>query len=327
MIIAQLVKQWLSRRARYSLKTSIAFIVRSTRVLLYRREHLQLCRLDVYRKYVAAPPNDDLFHHLSHKYYLISELGPRDRIACVLRHYGFEDETFNTAYKYAVYRAGGLKLWQRCINGCQFAITLSMASRMDAEGDLTIMLEADGTCLHRLSFSWIDGRYAGVAAPLVAFVARNQGSRPESHLAIAAFEQAFPHNSPSLFCTAAMQGVALAVGMTQIAAIKYSAHPVGHDASPQRAERMAGAYDHLWKLLGGVEQPGPAWLIALPYHLKPLAEVSAKHRRRAATRRAHWHEIGDAARVTLESKLKRVPRPAPPALAKRQAASASSLAE
>jgi uncharacterized protein VirK/YbjX len=310
MIIAQLVKQWLSRRARYSFKTSLAFIARSLRVLLYRREHRLLCALDIYRNYVAVPPNDDLFHHLSHKYYLISQLGPRERIDCVLRHYGFEDETFNTSYKYAVYRAGGLTLWQRSANGCSFAITLAMASRMDAEGDLTIMFQADGTCLHRLSFSWIEGRYAGVATPLLPFVARNQGSRPESHLAIAAFEQAFPHNSPSLFCTAAMQGVALAVGMTQLAAIKYSAHPVGHSASPQRAARMAAAYDNVWKLLGGVELPGPSWLIALPYHLKPLEEISGKHRRRAATRRAHWHEIGEAARAMLESKLKRVPRPA-----------------
>lgn len=309
MIIAQLVKQWLSRRARYGIKSSLAFIARSLRVLLYRSEHRRLCRLDVYRNYVAAPPNDDLFHHLSHKYYLISELGHRARIACALRHYGFEDETFNTAYKYAVYRAGGLTLWQRRANGCSFAITLSMASRMDAEGDLTIMFEADGTCLHRLSFSWIEGRFAGVAAPLLPFVARNQGSRPESHLAIAAFEQAFPHNSPSLFCAAAMQGVALAVGMTQIAAIKHSFHPVGYRATPQRAARMAAAYDHVWKLLGGVEQPGPAWLIALPYHLKPLSEISAKHRKRAAMRRAHWHEIAEAARAMLESKLKRIPAP------------------
>ncbi|WLI87466.1 DUF535 family protein [Massilia sp. R2A-15] len=323
MIVAQLVKQWLSRRARYGFTPSIGSIARSLRVLRYRREHRRLCALDVYRNYVAMPANDDLFHYLSHRFYLSRHLAPRARVACVLRHYGFEDETFNTSYKYAVYRAGGLTLWQRCANGCRFAITLSMASRMDAEGDLTIMFEADGACLHRLSFSWIEGRFAGVEAPLVPFVARNQGSRPGSHGAIAAFEQAFPHNSPSLFCTAAMQGVALAVGMTQIAAIKHSAHPFGHDAPPQRAARMAAAYDHVWEQLGGVELPGPSWLIELPYRLKPLSDIPARHRRRAATRRAHWNEIGEAARAMLASKLKRVPRLAPPptAPAPRQAAS------
>lgn len=318
MIVAQLVKQWLSRRARYGFKPSMGFIARSLRVLCYRREHRRLCALDVYRNYVATPPNDDLFHHLSHRFYLTRHLATRDRIACVLRHYGFEDETFNTSYKYAVYRAGGLTLWQRSASGCRFSITLSMASRMDAEGDLTIMLEADGTCLHRLSFSWIEGRYAGVAAPLLPFVARNQGSRPDSHFAIAAFGQAFPHNSPGLFCAAAMEGVALAVGMTRIAAIKHSAHPVVYQASPQQAARMAAAYDGVWRLLGGVELPGPSWQIDLPYRHKPVSEIAGKHRRRAAMRREHWREIGEAARATLESKLKRVPRTLPAHAAERQ---------
>lgn len=304
MIVAQLVKQWLSQRARYGFKPSIGLIARSLRVLGYPREHRRLCALDVYRNYVAMPPNDDLFHHLSHRYYLTRQLAPRERVACVLRHYGFEDETFNTAYKYAVYRAGGLTLWQQRSNDCHFAITLSMAPRTDAEGDLLIMLEANGICLHRLSFSWIDGRYAGVPAPLLPFVARNQGSRPDSHYAIAAFGKAFPHNSPGLFCAAAMQGVALAVGMRQIAAIKHSAHPVAC---------MAAAYDGVWQLLGGVELPGPCWLIDLPYRHKPLSEIAGKHRRRAALRREHWREIGDAARATVESKLKRVPKIAAPA--------------
>ena len=317
MIVAQLVKQWLSRRARYSRKSSLVYIARSLRVLFYRSEHRRLCALDIYRNYVAAPPNDDLFHHLSHRFYLIRDLRARDRIDCVLRHYGFEDETFNTSYKYAVYRAGGLTLWQRSANGCRFAITLSMAPRMDAEGDLTIMLEADGTCLHRLSFSWIEGRFAGVAAPLLPFVARNQGSRPDSRFAIEAFEHAFPHNSPSLLCAAAMQGVAQAVGMTQIAAIKHSAHPVG-----DRPACTAAAYDGMWKLLGGVEQPGPSWLIDLPYRLKPLSEVAGKHRRRAAMRRERWREIGEAARAMLESKLKRIPKPAPARFAERETESA-----
>jgi uncharacterized protein VirK/YbjX len=304
MIFAHLTKHWLARREQYSAASWLLCIVRSLRVLLYYRDHRRLCRLGVYRHYVAAPPNDDLFHHLSHRDYLIKKLGARRRIRCVLQHYRFEDETFNTAYKYAVYRAGGLTLWQRSVRGSRFAITLAMASRMNAEGDLTIAFEADGKCLHRLSFSWIEGAIAGVDDAVVPFIARNQGRWTDSDQAFAAFEQAFPHNSPSFFCFAAMQGVAQAVGMTQLVAIKSGAHPAYDPASEKH---FANAYDGFWKILGGAALAGPGYRIALPFYLKPLAEMPSKHRKRAILRRENWVEIGESARGTLERKLKRSP--------------------
>jgi uncharacterized protein VirK/YbjX len=304
MILAHLTKHWLARRAQYSWSSWLLCIARSLRVLLFYRDHRRLCRLDVYRHYVAAPPNDDLFHHLSHRDYLVKNLAVRQRVRCALHHYRFEDDTFNTAYKYAVYRAGGLTLWQRSARGSRFAIVLAMASRRNAEGDLTIAFEADGKCLHRLSFSWIEGSVAGVDRSALPFVARNQGRWTDSDLAFAAFEQAFPNNSPSFFCFAAMQGVAQAVGMDRLVAVKRSAHPAYDPAS---GKHFANAYDGFWKILGGVELPGPGFLIALPFHLKPLSDMRGKHRKRAAIRRAYGAEIGEAARATLERKLKRTP--------------------
>jgi uncharacterized protein VirK/YbjX len=314
MILAHLTKHWLARRAQYSFASWILCIARSLRVLLFYRAHRRLCRLDVVRHYVAAAPNDDLFHHLSHRDYLVRNLGTRRRIRCALHHYQFEDETFNTAYKFAVYRSGGLALWQRAANGSRFAITLAMASRMNAEGDLTIAFEADGKCLHRLSFSWIEGAMLGVAVPVLPFVTRNQGRWTDSDLAFAAFERAFPNNSPGFFCFAAMQGVAQAVGMDRLAAIKSDAHPAYGTAS---MKHFANAYDGFWKTVGGIALDGPGYLVALPFHVKPLAQVPARHRRRAAIRREFWGEIGEAARGTLERKLKRVPS-APPHLPRTQ---------
>lgn len=304
MILVHLTKHWLARREQYSLKSWAVCLARSLRVLLYYRDHQRLCRLDVYRIYVTAPPNDDPFHHLSHRDYLVRNLPARERIRCVLHHYRFEDETFNSAYKYAVYRTAGLTLWQRNAGGSSFAITLAMASRMNAEGDLTIAFAADGKCLHRLSFSWIEGDLAGVARKVVPLIARNQGRWTDSDAAFAAFERAFPHNSPSFFCFAAMQGVAQAVGMSELVAIKSSAHPAYDPAS---VTHFANAYDGFWKVLGGVELPGPCYLVALPFHLKPLSAMQARHRRRAAIRREYWGEIGEAARGTVERKLQRPP--------------------
>ncbi|GAB3418556.1 VirK/YbjX family protein [Massilia agilis] len=300
MIFAHLKQHWLARRSQYSLTSWILCILRTSRVLMYYRDHQALCQLDVVRNYVALPPNDDLFHHLSHRDYLVKGLSPRQRVQCALAHYNFEETTFNAAYKQAVYRDGGLVLWEHQHEEHRFLIRLDMASRANAEGDLTLSLVADGKCLHRLSFSWMDGAMAGVQAPLVPFIARNQGRWTDSGEAFEAFEQVFPNNSPSFFCFAAMQGVAQAVGMDQVVAIKCTAHVA---YNPDEVKHFANAYDGFWKILGGVEMPGNTWLIALPFYLKPLADMPSKHRKRAAQRREHWRVIGESARGTLQRHL------------------------
>lgn len=300
MIFAYLKKHWLARRRQYSFTSWILCIARSLRVLLYYRDHQQLCQLDVVKNYVGAPPNDDLFHHLSHRDYLAKGLSARARVQALLSHYHFEETTFNSAYKQAVYLGGGLPLWQHAADGSQFRIQLEMASRANAEGDLTIALIADDKCLHRLSFSWVDGAFAGVAAPIVPYIARNQGRWTDSGEAFEAFERVFPNNSPSFFCFAAMQGVAQAVGVTQVVGVKCSAH-IAYDATD--VKHFANAYDGFWKILGGVEMPGSTWLIALPFYVKPLADMPSKHRKRAAQRREYWRAIGDSARATLQRHL------------------------
>ncbi|MGH8854592.1 MAG: DUF535 family protein [Telluria sp.] len=300
MIFAHLTKSWLAQRSRTTPASWMLSIARSLRVLRYWREHQALCRLDLVRRFVAAAPGDDLFHHLSHRNYLANDLGARERVLCVLSHYRFEDAAFNNAYHQAVYGSGGggggLTLWQHDAGPHHFVLRLDMAPRHDAEGDLSISLVADGKLLHRISYTWVDGALAGVDLPTVPFVTRNQGRWNESGAVFEAFEDSFPNNSPSFFCFAAMQGVAQALGIDQVVAIKCSAH-IAYD--PAEARHFENAYDGFWKVLGGVEMPGRSYLIRLPFYLKPLADMPSKHRKRAAQRRECWRAIGDATRSTL----------------------------
>jgi uncharacterized protein VirK/YbjX len=300
MILAQLKQHWLARRGQSSLPSWLLGVARSLRVLMYYRDHQALCQLDVYRNYVAQAQHSAPFHHLTQPDYLAKGLSARERVQCALSHYHFEETTFNSAYKRAVYLEGGLTLWQHLEDGCSFSIRLEAACGANPEGDLSIVLAADGRVLHRLSFSWIDGAAVGVQAHMIPFIARNEGRWTESGAAFEAFERIFPNNSPSFFCFAAMQGVAQAVGIGQVAAIKCSSH-IAYE--PNEIKHFANAYDGFWKILGGVELPGKAWLIALPFYLKPLADMPSKHRKRAAQRREHWRLIGDTARSTLQRHL------------------------
>jgi uncharacterized protein VirK/YbjX len=294
-------------RSAYSFPSWLLCIARSMRVLAYYRDHRDLCRLGVYRKHVAGPANNDLFHHLSHRDYLIKGLSARHRVQAVLSHYRFEETTFNDAYMEAVYGQRCLPLWRHDapardgFEASSFTIQLEMASRSNAEGDLTVALVADGKCLHRLSFSWLEGRMVGLDSPVVPFIARNQGRWVDSGAAFEAFERVFPNNSPSFFCFAAMQGIAQAVGMDKIMAIRSDAH-IAYDPAPDK--HFTNAYEGFWKILGGVEVTGgKGYLIDLPFYVKPLSEMPSKHRKRAAQRREHWRLIGESARSTLQRHL------------------------
>jgi uncharacterized protein VirK/YbjX len=184
-----------------------------------------------------------------------------------------------------------------------------MAQRLNAEGDLTLSLLADGKCVHRLSFSWVDERFAGTAElggpGMLPFVARNQGPRTGAQDAVDAFRRAFPHNSPlvttpGFFCFAALQGIAQALGMDHVMAVKSAWH-CAYDPSDEK--HFANAYDGFWRILGGNELPGRAWHIALPFTMKPLADMPSKHRKRAALRREHWRVIEDAAGLALRAHI------------------------
>jgi uncharacterized protein VirK/YbjX len=311
MVFTLLTRHWMARR-HYPFASWAACIVRSLRVLLFRRAHRELLAMDIYRNYVTQV-HDDVFHHLSHRNYLAKGLSLRQRVRCVLTHYRFEDATFDAAYKHAVYRDGGLVLWQHEADGNKVEVRLVMAQRLNAEGDLTLTLLANGKRVHRLSFSWVDERFAGIgglgASGLLPFIARNQGHRFDEADAVDAFRRAFPPNSPlvttpGFFCAAALAGIAQALGMDQVVAVKSASH-CAYD--PSDAKQFAIAYDGFWQALGGTDMPGRAWLIALPFHARPLAEIPSKHRKRAAVRREQWQVIADAAGHALQAHLVQAP--------------------
>ncbi|MGZ3184968.1 MAG: DUF535 family protein [Telluria sp.] len=293
----------IARRRTYSAASWLLCIARTSRVLLYPARHRRLCALPLFSDYVAQPPNDDLFHHLSHRHYLAKRFGPRARVDALLTHYAFEDEHFDSAYKRAVYLANGLQLWEASADHVTAQMMLTMATRHNAEGDLTLTLRVDGQRLHRVSFSWFaDG------GGIVPYIARNQGHGPEEEAAFSRFNQAFPNNSPSYFCLAGMHGIAQAVGAQSMLGVSTENQIASR---PRPGKFYANAYDGFWEIVGGTQLPdGSAWRLPSCFHGKPLAEMASKHRKRAAMRRAHWHSITDSCRATLQAHLRGDP-PAP----------------
>ncbi|WP_332876881.1 DUF535 family protein [Massilia sp. S19_KUP03_FR1] len=304
MIVTHLLCHWRTYRRRDAFAASLLRAARILRVLFYRRDHAALCRLAVVREHIAQVVPHDVFHHLTQRGYLMRGLSARRRVQAALFHYSYDDATFDQAWQRAVYRQGGLRLWQHDAHGCRFFIRLEMAVRLDAEGDLTIALVANNKVLHRLSFSWVDGALFNAAHPVLPFIARNQGRWTDSSDAFAAFEAAFPHNSASYFCFAALQGVARALGMTQVLAVNSAAHIAWRVGA---APHFVNAYDKFWAVLGGVPHDDCCHAIALPFHTKPLAQMPSRHRKRAARRRANWQAIDASAHTVMLGHLQAAP--------------------
>lgn len=296
-IIRRLLSDILAHRRKGTLKSLIARVIRSLRVLAYLPEHNKFLQLDVVRHHLADKWNIDLFHHLSQRSYLCEDLPVRKRIAYWFAHYRLEDHTFSPRYQTRLYREGGFLLWQREVGGKRFAITLTLSPRWAPEGELSICLLINGKTLHCLSFNWIDGNLVGLAQPIVPLVGRNQGASSKVQDALAAFNQAFPNNSPSFFCFAAMQGIAEAVHSKYVVAVKGNANICYENKGT--ASNFTNAYDRFWKSLGGVEIANGKYLISLPFYTKSLDEVAAKHRKRASIRRSFWKDISSTSCETI----------------------------
>ena len=286
----------LARRDQYSTQALVRGILRSLRMFAYYREHRTLFQLDIYRNYLAPVSNNYVLRHLSHRAYLIDRLPLRERVQCILTHYQFEDASFDAVYKRAVYRDDGMTLWQRSVGDSHFAIWLAMSAPGTAEGELTLTLYANAECLHRISFSWVAGSLVGLPCRVVPFVARNQGARSDVNHGIAAFDNAFPKNSPRYFCFAAMQGVAQAVGMSEVVGVKSQSQVIFCFTG----KHFANAYDVFWRDIGGVELPQYGFHIALPFYSATKAAPTSKYGRQAALRRACWDEISRSAHDVVQ---------------------------
>lgn len=273
------------------LRARIAFLLRSSRIFFFYREHIELSASNVYANYVVPTGTYDLFPHLSRRYYLSKDLNLRQRVQCLLFHCRYEEVSFDAAYKQQVYSEGGLILWEKIVDGTTFKIRLVLADRYAAEGDLSVSLTVDNERLHSVSFSWVTGELAG-GAPAGIFISANQGRWRKDHEYHDKFNTVFPQNSPNFACYAALQGVAQAVGATEMRAVS-SRRQVCHE--PDDVRNFDNAYESFWETVGGAAQASGDYVLPVPQPMKPLSEVAAKHRKRAANRRATLNEISEGA--------------------------------
>ena len=137
-----------------------------------------------------------------------------------MAHYRFEGERYDSRYKDAVYRDGGVVLWSRTVEAVSYVLKLRATTDIRHEGGISVVLCAGDTVVSEMSYAWVPARVLGMGGGTLAFITRNQSVRRDSP-ALLLFRKDFPQNSPSYFCLAAMHGIAQANGHVRIAAIRH----------------------------------------------------------------------------------------------------------
>ena len=238
----------------------------------------------------------DFFHHLRHQFYLTKKLTIRQRLEIALHHDEYEFRSHSKAYRAQVYRPSGLTLWQAEVNGTHFRIQLSASRDLPWEGDLSVMLCADGARLCTMSFTYVDASLFGVRSTPMMFVTRNQSDpqRPEQQ----PFRQSFRHTTPHYLCLAAVFGIAESHGMDRIAAVQGHAQIA---CTPENQEALQNSYDEFWRAFRGTELDDQAFVLPVPMTLTPLSQIKAKHRGRAVERRRSWSDISTSTCAVLAS--------------------------
>jgi uncharacterized protein VirK/YbjX len=176
---------------------------------------------------------------------------------------------------------------------------LGLAGEDSLEGDLCVRLRADGRCIGSMNFVWSDrAMFGGDGGPTI-FITRNQ---THIHPELAVFRSCFKQNSPPYFCLAALSGIGLACGLTDLHAVHHAAQM---SFEPKKESTFRNSYDEFWEKFNAQRVTPQAYRLALPLELRDLSELKSKHRSRAEARRRSWGAVGRSAGEAVARHLRR----------------------
>lgn len=284
-------------KGRYPLWTRMVRALRRARILGVKEKIGQMTASPSLLAHTAAEGEGDLLFCLSHRYYLAKGLSTEARISAAHCHYRHEDQTYRPAYYEQVYKNGGLVLWSFDSPNHRYDIVLQPGRDVAYEGGLSVALRVDGGCLCVLSFSLVPSRVLGSAPGLpetIHMVSRRHLTKDRSYQAD--YNRAFNRSTPAHMVFAALEGLILAQGRSQLLGIAPERHPSDRaDLNPW----FRAGYSEFWTSLGGRSLGDAGYLIELPMRLSPLDDLDAAKRKRALQRRAHLDAVRQSARAQV----------------------------
>ena len=244
------------------------------------------------------------------KSHLARSLTLGQRRAAIVAHYRFVQAQLSPGFYDRLLTTGAM-LWRNDEVAGNYHIGLRHNVAHFYEGDLLLAFFRQDVLLFQLSFSVVPGDIVGEAAPHVLFVGGAQGAAPERGELQPAVKAS--HGvAPSHLAMAALQGVAMALGIATIVG-------VGNDQQLLKSRDdkadFTFDYDRFWAMFGAEANAAGQWAMPAPLRERDPADsgASAAHRRRSRRKGAFKAEVRDAARATMTCHAAAPSSPASPA--------------
>jgi hypothetical protein len=249
--------------------------------------HRQVLRLLKLPSLAEAARNNPrfAFKYLTHDY-LVRGLTTAQRASCFLHHYRCLHAALSDLFLRQTL-LGETLLHEINTDSNRFAVTMGLSRDFDKEGELSLNLHVDGEIVFLLAFTIVPGAVVESEASEVLLISRLQGMKGayrQVHLATRAL-----HNvAPGALLLSVLQGIALAFGIGQIAAVT-AVRQSSYTADSAAVFKQA--YDEFFIGLGIPETAAGFFLTPVPVEPKPLAQVKKGHKIRTKEKRAFKQQI------------------------------------
>ena len=179
----------------------------------------------------------------------------------------------------------------------RFTLTMGLPRRVDIEGEMSINLLVDGRIVFVLTFAIVPGCVVKSEAAEVILISHLQGIKgayPQIHLATKSLHDV----APGAILLAAVQGVAIAWGIGQLAAVCATRQTC---YTEDLAAIFESNYDDFFAELGMVRHPAGFFLSPVPMKSKHLGCIKQGHKLRTKEKRAFKLQIQVACGGFFES--------------------------
>jgi hypothetical protein len=242
------------------------------------------------------------YKYLTHDY-LVRGLTTHERAACFLHHY----TRFQAALPEWMLRQildDLVNLFEIYADDRRFNITIGLSRDFDKEGEFSLNLHVDGEVVFLLSFTIVPGAVVRSQAAEVFLISRLQGMKG-SYREIHSATRTLHDVAPDALLFAALQGLAVAFGINEIAGVGAA---LQSSCTKDSAAAFAQAYDQFFSGLGILPNSAGYYSATIPLELKPMAQIKKGHKLRTKEKRAFKLSVQQACTDFFAPYL-----PAPPA--------------
>jgi hypothetical protein len=227
--------------------------------------------------------------------YLVRGLTVAERAACFLYHY----KRLHSALPDSLLRRTlreDVAIYEIPEGANRFVLTMGMSRPSYKEGELSLHLKVDGDIVFVLSFTIVPGWVVKSQAEEIILITRLQGIKG-AYPPISYATKTLHDVAPGALLFAALQGIANAFGIGEIAAVSGGLQSY---YSEDDAAAFKEAYDDFFTELGIPKSAAGFFHIPLPFPEKPLAFVKHGHKIRTREKRAFKQQIKLACASFLE---------------------------